>query len=417
MRKQNGITLIALIITIIIMLILVGVSVNVVINSDMIRTADKAVKAWNEETQKENETINELDQLIDDLVNNRMDPTPLYAALYSDGALVFYADSTHILETRNGASLVQKTVDISNTADLSFAEAVSLLPWSDDNEFAKKVTSVIIADKVAPKSGKYLFRNLININKIEGFRNLNTCNMTSMRGMFTLCNNLATINLSHFNTENVTDMAMMFVDCYNLKQLDLRNFNTSKVIDMDSIFYGCANLETVDISNWDTGSMQNMTWAFGSGDNATIPNVMNLKRIIGIENLDVSNVTTMERMFRNCKKLETLDLHKWDVSNVENMLQLFNGCRSLKTLNIDGWNMKNVTNIQYMFNSCEVLEGTIALTFDSTKITTYTGTFNGTAQNSNNPLIVNYTSSATGIIDNVIATQSGDKVQKGSQID
>lgn len=308
-------------------------------------------------------------------------------------------------------------MDISNTADLSFAEVVALLPWSDDNEFAKKVTSVIIADKVAPKSGKYLFRNLININKIEGFRNLNTCNMTSMRGMFTLCNNLATINLSHFNTENVTDMAMMFLDCYNLKQLDLRNFNTSKVIDMDSIFYGYANLETVDISNWDTGSMQNMTWAFGSGDNATIPNVMNLKRIIGIENLDVSNVTTMERMFRNCKKLETLDLHKWDVSNVENMLQLFNGCRSLKTLNIDGWNMKNVTNIQYMFNSCEVLEGTIALTFDSTKITTYTGTFNGTAQNSNNPLIVNYTSSATGIIDNVIATQSGDKVQKGSQID
>ena len=340
MRKQNGITLIALIITIIIMLILVGVSVNVVINSDMIRTADKAVKAWNEETQKENETINELDKLIDDLVNNRMDPTPLYAALYSDGALVFYADSTHILETRNGASLVQKTVDISDTANLSLAEVAPLLPWSDDNEFAKKVTSVIIADKVAPKSGKYLFRNLININKIEGFRNLNTCNMTSMRGMFTLCNNLA-----------------------------------------------------------------------------TIPNVMNLKRIIGIENLDVSNVTTMERMFRNCKKLETLDLHKWDVSNVENMLQLFNGCRSLKTLNIDGWNMKNVTNIQYMFNSCEVLEGTIALTFDSTKITTYTGTFNGTAQNSNNPLIVNYTSSATGIIDNVVATQSGDKVQKGSQID
>ena len=75
MRKQNGITLIALIITIIIMLILVGVSVNVVINSDIIRTADKAVKAWNEETQKENETINELDKLIDDLVNNRMDVT------------------------------------------------------------------------------------------------------------------------------------------------------------------------------------------------------------------------------------------------------------------------------------------------------------------------------------------------------
>lgn len=417
MRKQNGITLIALIITIIIMLILVGVSVNVVINSDMIRTADKAVKAWNEETQKENETINELDQLIDDLVNNRMDPTPLYAALYSDGALVFYADSTHILETRNGASLVQKTVDISDISNLKLSEAATLMPWINDDEFAQKITSVIIEDKVAPKGGNYLFKNLTNISTIEGIKNLNTCNMTNMKGMFYDCNNLKTINFSYFNTENVTDMGWMFSNCSNLKQLNLSNFNTSKVISMQSIFYGCANLETLDISNWDTGSMQNMTWAFGSGDNAAIPNTMSLKKIIGIENLDVSNVTTMERMFRNCKKLETLDLHKWDVSNVENMLQLFNGCRSLKTLNIDGWNMKNVTNIQYMFNSCEVLEGTIALTFDSTKITTYTGTFNGTAQNSNNPLIVNYTSSATGIIDNVIATQSGDKVQKGSQID
>ena len=417
MRKQNGITLIALIITIIIMLILVGVSVNVVINSDMIRTADKAVKAWNEETQKENETINELDQLIDDLVNNRMDPTPLYAALYSDGALVFYADSTHILETRNGASLVQKTVDISDISNLNLSEAATLMPWINDDEFAQKITSVIIEDKVAPKCGNYLFTNLTNISTIEGIKNLNTCNMTSMKGMFYDCNNLKTINFSYFNTENVTDMRWMFSNCSNLKQLNLSNFNTAKVIKMNSVFYGCANLETLDISNWDTSSVQNMSWIFGSGDDAAIPNTMSLKKIIGIENLDVSNVTTMERMFRNCKKLETLDLHKWNVSNVENMLQLFNGCRSLKTLNIDGWNMKNVTNIQYMFNSCEVLEGTIALTFDSTKITTYTGTFNGTAQNSNNPLIVNYTSSATGIIDNVIATQSGDKVQKGSQID
>lgn len=416
MGKQNGITLIALIITIIIMLILVGVSVNVVINSDIIRTADKAAKAWNEETQKENETINELDQLIDDLVNDRIDPTPLYAALYSDGALVFYADSTHILETRNGASLVQKTVDISDTADLEVDEIKTILPWPWDEEFANKVTSVVIAETVAPKSTRSLFRGLRNINKIEGLRNLNTCNTTSMREMFAQ-SGVETINLTFLNTENVVEMKNMFYDCDKLKTANLSNLNTSKVEDFTSMFYACANLETVDISNWDTSSATTMLWMFGSGDIGTIPNEMKLKEIKGIENLDVSNVTTMERMFRNCKKLETLDLHKWDVSNVENMLQLFNGCRSLKTLNIDGWNMKNVTNIQYMFNSCEVLEGTIALTFDSTKITTYTGTFNGTAQNSTNPLTVNYTSSAAEIIDDVIATQSGDKVQKGSQID
>ena len=41
-RKEKGITLVALIITIIVMLILVGVSVQVVINSDLIGTAQDA---------------------------------------------------------------------------------------------------------------------------------------------------------------------------------------------------------------------------------------------------------------------------------------------------------------------------------------------------------------------------------------
>lgn len=45
MKKEKGITLVALIITIIIMLILVAVSVNTVINSNIIGTADKAKSA------------------------------------------------------------------------------------------------------------------------------------------------------------------------------------------------------------------------------------------------------------------------------------------------------------------------------------------------------------------------------------
>ena len=41
MRKNQGITLIALIITIIVMLILVGVVVTVVIQSDLLRNCEK----------------------------------------------------------------------------------------------------------------------------------------------------------------------------------------------------------------------------------------------------------------------------------------------------------------------------------------------------------------------------------------
>ena len=44
MKKQNGITLIALIITIIVMLILVGVTINVALNGGLISTTQKAAK-------------------------------------------------------------------------------------------------------------------------------------------------------------------------------------------------------------------------------------------------------------------------------------------------------------------------------------------------------------------------------------
>ena len=51
--KNRGITLVALIITIIVMLILVAVSVNVVIKSNLIRTAEKTVDKYNRVAEKE----------------------------------------------------------------------------------------------------------------------------------------------------------------------------------------------------------------------------------------------------------------------------------------------------------------------------------------------------------------------------
>ena len=53
MKKNNGITLIALIITIIVMLILVAVSVNVVIKSNLIGTAEKTVDKYNKAAEEE----------------------------------------------------------------------------------------------------------------------------------------------------------------------------------------------------------------------------------------------------------------------------------------------------------------------------------------------------------------------------
>ena len=73
MRKNQGITLVALIITIIIMLILVAVSVNILIKSNLIGTAEKAANGYKTTYEGENQRNIEINgkkyDSIDDYVN------------------------------------------------------------------------------------------------------------------------------------------------------------------------------------------------------------------------------------------------------------------------------------------------------------------------------------------------------------
>ena len=442
LKNKKGITLIALVVTIVVLLILAGVTVSLILDENGIIAKSKDARArWNNAQMNEEKNMGEIDKTLDEIVYNKIDPTEMYAVLYSDGTLVFYQKTENILNERNGATIVKQTENISDTQELSEDELKALLFWIGDQEQADQITSVVIAEEIAPKSTKKLFSALKNIENIIGLNKLNTCNVTTMLDMFRNCSNLKSvdlstfntekvttmhamfayctrienINMSSFNTKEVTNMSAMFYNCGQLKQLDVNNFNTENVTTMASMFANCSNLEKLDISNWKTANVEDMSWMFAGEDYGNPPNTMNIKQIIGIENLDVSNVKTMDRMFRHCHELTSLDLHKWNVSNVEIMRQMFNSCTSLSKLNIENWNMCNVTNTQYMFNNCYKLNSIITFSFDSTKITTYGGTFEDTAIDSNCLVTVNYTASAAEIIDKIIATKNGN-VQKGEQV-
>ena len=442
LKNKKGISLIALVVTIVVLLILAGVTVSLILDENGIIAKSKDARArWNNAQMNEEKNMGEIDKTVDEIVYNKIDPTEMYAVLYSDGTLVFYQKTENILNERNGATIVKQTENISDTQELSEDELKALLFWIGDQEQADQITSVVIAEEIAPKSTKKLFRDLKNIENIIGLNKLNTCNVTTMHDMFRNCSNLKSvdlstfntekvttmyamfayctrienINMSSFNTKEVTNMSAMFYNCGQLKQLDVNNFNTENVTTMASMFANCSNLEKLDISNWKTANVEDMSWMFAGEDYGNPPNTMNIKQIIGIENLDVSNVKTMDRMFRHCHELTSLDLHKWNVSNVEIMRQMFNSCTSLSKLNIENWNKCNVTNTQYMFNNCYKLNSIITFSFDSTKITTYGGTFEDTAIDSNCLVTVNYTASAAEIIDKIIATKNGN-VQKGEQV-
>ena len=98
MRKNQGITLVALIITIIIMLILVAVSVNVIIKSNLIGTAEKAANGYKTAYERENDgsiTINgktygSLDEYMEEINPTIVEPENIADWLYdtaSDGTI------------------------------------------------------------------------------------------------------------------------------------------------------------------------------------------------------------------------------------------------------------------------------------------------------------------------------------------
>ncbi len=71
MKKENkGITLITLIITIVIMFILVAVSVDLVINDKLVKSAGDAVKKTNNKVDAQQNRVNELTGVLEEVEGN-----------------------------------------------------------------------------------------------------------------------------------------------------------------------------------------------------------------------------------------------------------------------------------------------------------------------------------------------------------
>ena len=83
-----------------------------------------------------------------------------------------------------------------------------------------------------------------------------------------------------------------------------------------------------------------------------------VERIIGLEDWDVSEVTNMRGMFRDCRKFNS-DLSKWDVSNVENMREMFWDCQTFNS-DLSNWNVRSVGNMSGMFYNCKTFNSDLS---------------------------------------------------------
>ena len=81
-----------------------------------------------------------------------------------------------------------------------------------------------------------------------------------------------------------------------------------------------------------------------------------LVNIVGIENLNTSEVTDMSAMFEGCSSLTSLNLSNFNTSAVTKMRGMFSGCYGLKELNVSNFNTSAVTDMRKMFSGCSSLK-------------------------------------------------------------
>lgn len=198
------------------------------------------------------------------------------------------------------------------------------------------------------------FNGCTNLTSIEGIENLNTSNVKNMSGMFALCSNLETLDLSHFNTERVTTMAQMFYGCTKLHDLNISSFNTENVTSMNQMFGGCSSLDSLDLSHFNAkGVLYHGLYAMFSGCSS-------------LKFLDVSNFPAdkpnmqLDAMFKGCSSLQTLDLSSFDTGMAKSATDMFDGCSALQTIYVSDLFKIYGVKSSNMFRDCHSLKGAIS---------------------------------------------------------
>ena len=191
------------------------------------------------------------------------------------------------------------------------------------------------------------FQEMVNLVSAHGVEHLNISKVTSLENLFFTCVKLSDISaLASWDTSKVTSLKGAFnrnealVDISPLASLDV-----SALRNIQGIFEGCFSISTLSpLSAWNV-VLTSIAYAF-KGCSA-------LSDLEGLENFDVSGVSSMVEVFNNCTGVRSLaGVESWNVGNVWTFQSMFAGMSFLSDiLPLKNWDMHSATNISNMFAS------------------------------------------------------------------
>ncbi len=230
-------------------------------------------------------------------------------------------------------------------------------------KYGRYIKKIEIKTELKPKYTCFWFADFTTAEEIKGLEKIDMSQNTNMSYMFSKFgissekDKIEIKGISEWDVSNVVSMSYVFNRIgYSGKDKlyidDISNWNVSNVQNMSGLFIYSGLKSKVDISSWQTTSLKDMFEMFGYltvANNAEFP-------IVGIENLNTSNVTNMNRVFESCYTLKKLDLSGWDTSLVKYTDFMFSGCSSLEELNLANWKTSNISNMYKMFQNCTSLK-------------------------------------------------------------
>ncbi|WP_143462329.1 BspA family leucine-rich repeat surface protein [Levilactobacillus enshiensis] len=101
----------------------------------------------------------------------------------------------------------------------------------------------------------------------------------------------------------------------------------------------------------------------------------NLTAVDHADQFDISQTTSLMRLFENDSSLVTVDTSNWNTSRVTDMFGMFEGAKSLVTVDVSHWNTSQVRDMQVMFEAAQSLTTLDVANWDTGHVTNMNGMF------------------------------------------
>ncbi len=204
-------------------------------------------------------------------------------------------------------------------------------------------------------------KNTSALNKMTVFKFKptpdNPGNMSMREAFFNT--NLEEVNINHWDVSRVSSLNQTF-RYSNFKTLNLSSWTPTQVNDMSFTFSEMFNVTHINIDGPGWANMPLVTthtFAFNGADyREGGEGVSKLKKIIGIQNLDVSNSTNFKCFFQKLINWEFSGKLNWHTPKLENFGWFLQGAKKVKNLDISSFTLSKVTSFRFSFYGTENLE-------------------------------------------------------------